>query len=315
MSRNRKKKAEFRYYRMPENRTVMVLLGEKWRQNYGRDIDYLHFHNYLEIGYCHEGKGAMVIGDDEYYFEGEGELTVIPSNYLHTTNSDPGNISYWEYLFVDVEQMLNKMVPGSPRYVEQMLHQVNQRAIFTNRGKAPELTESIENIIEIMRRGEPFYQEEAEGEMLAFLSKIARENGNIQGGGSVNMREKAKISNLVSRSLDYISDHYREQIKVGDIAKRLHLSETHFRRVFTQYMGVSPLEYINMVRIRSACEYLIKTDDSIAAIAEKCGYYTSSTFNRNFHKTVGMTPEEWRKKPENFERKLLEFNVHSEEGW
>ena len=119
---------------------------------------------------------------------------------------------------------------------------VNQRAIFTNRGKAPELTESIENIIEIMRRGEPFYQEEAEGEMLAFLSKIARENGNIQGGGSVNMREKAKISNLVSRSLDYISDHYREQIKVGDIAKRLHLSETHFRRVFTQYMGVSPLE-------------------------------------------------------------------------
>ena len=149
-----------------------------------------------------------------------------------------------------------------------------------------------------MRRGEPFYQEEAEGEMLAFLSKIARENGNIQGGGSVNMREKAKISNLVSRSLDYISDHYREQIKVGDIAKRLHLSETHFRRVFTQYMGVSPLEYINIVRIRSACEYLIKTDDSIAAIAEKCGYYTSSTFNRNFHKTVGMTPEEWRKKPE-----------------
>ena len=70
----------------------MALLGEKWRQNYGRDIDYLHFHNYLEIGYCHEGKGAMVIGDDEYYFEGEGELTVIPSNYLHTTNSDPGNI-------------------------------------------------------------------------------------------------------------------------------------------------------------------------------------------------------------------------------
>ena len=55
---------------MPENRTVMALLGEKWRQNYGRDIDYLHFHNYLEIGYCHEGKGAMVIGDDEYYFEG-----------------------------------------------------------------------------------------------------------------------------------------------------------------------------------------------------------------------------------------------------
>ena len=75
MSRKRKKTAEFRYYRMPEKRTIIALLGEKWQQNYGRNIDYLHFHNFLEIGYCYEGRGSMILGTEEYLFRG-GEFTV-----------------------------------------------------------------------------------------------------------------------------------------------------------------------------------------------------------------------------------------------
>ena len=113
----------------------------------------------------------MRLEDDVVRYE-SGMISIIPANYPHNTIPDIGADNCWEYLFVDVEQMLNKMVPGSPRYVEQMLHQVNQRAIFTNRGKAPELTESIKNIIEIMRRGEPFYQEEAEGRCLPFFPKL-----------------------------------------------------------------------------------------------------------------------------------------------
>lgn len=315
MSKKRKKIAEFRYYRIPDNQTMMALLGEKWRQTYGRDIDYLHFHNYLEIGYCYEGRGTIVLGEDEYPFRGGGEFTAIPRNYLHTTNSELGNVSYWEYLFVDVEKLLKKMVSGSPGYLENISHQINQRAIFLRREEASELSDSVRKILDIMRRGDVFYQEEAEGEMLAFLIKIARRNGIYSGQYRENTREGAKINNLISRALDYISDHYHERIKVSDIAGLVHISETHFRRIFVQYMGISPLEYINMVRIRSACEYLKKTDDTIGNIAVKCGYFTISTFNRNFQKIMGMSPEEWRKRPENYEQQILRFNVRSEEGW
>ena len=38
MSRKRKKTAEFRYYRMPEKRTIIALLGEKWQQNYRKIV-------------------------------------------------------------------------------------------------------------------------------------------------------------------------------------------------------------------------------------------------------------------------------------
>ena len=50
---------ELRYYKMPEGSPILALLGQKWIQNYGNDIDYLHFHNYLEIGFCYEGQGFL----------------------------------------------------------------------------------------------------------------------------------------------------------------------------------------------------------------------------------------------------------------
>lgn len=108
MARKRKKpKMEYRYYQMPGDSPILALLGEKWRQNYGRDVDYLHFHNFLEIGFCYEGEGTLTFGEDILPFHGR-EFTVIPRNFPHTTDSAPGNISYWEYLFIDVEKFCPK---------------------------------------------------------------------------------------------------------------------------------------------------------------------------------------------------------------
>jgi araC-type DNA-binding domain-containing proteins len=106
-----------------------------------------------------------------------------------------------------------------------------------------------------------------------------------------------------------------EPIRVEQLAKYSHLSETHFRRVFTEYMHMGPLEYINTVRIRTACEHLKKTEEPVADIAHKCGFTTNSTFNRNFKQMMGVTPVEWRKRPENYEQRLLNYEIHTEKGW
>ena len=44
---------------------------------------------------------------------------------------------------------------------------------------------------------------------------------------------------MISRAIDYISQCYMEDIRIGDLAKACHISETHFRRVFTSYMHMS----------------------------------------------------------------------------
>lgn len=312
MAKKRKKpKMEFRYYQMPTGSPILALLGQKWVQTYGNDVDYLHFHNFLEIGFCYEGEGHMILGKDMVRFAGR-EFTVIPPNYPHTTNSDPGTISQWEYLFIDVEGYINRFF-DSPVKAERVIKRIYSKALFLKEEEFRPAAAKILKILNIMRDGEEFYLEEAEGILGALLVEIARKNR-----GSEEERvseEKGKLTNMVTNALDYISYHYREDIKIEDLAKACHISETHFRRVFTAHMNLSPLEYINIVRIRAACELLKKTDETVASIAHKCGFTTNSTFNRNFRQVMGVTPIEWRKRPENYEQQLLRFDIHSEEGW
>ena len=295
---------------------MFALLGEKWRQQSGRDIDYLHFHNYLEIGYCYEGRGNMMLGEQEVSYHG-GIFTVIPKNYLHTTNSFPGdsaagNICLWMWkrycrkLFQEHRGTWNRWRAG-----------INSRAVFAESSRYPRLAGMIRDIMDVIRRGEAFCQEEAEGLMLAVLTEVARRNGECGGEYSENTRGgvKLKSDNLILRIIDYIGEHYGEALKVSDIAKWAHISETQFRRIFSSYMNMSPLELYNLVRIRAACEYLKKTDEPVAMIAAKCGFSVGSTFNRNFRHVMGVTPAEWRKRPENYEQQILKFQIHSEEGW
>lgn len=292
---------------------MFALLGEKWTQQYGRNIDYLHFHNYMEIGYCYEGSGILTMGNRELRFSGK-EFSVIPRNYPHTTNSDENTISRWEYLFVDMDAFLQDICGESSLRAEKMAKRLNSKALFLKEQDYPELGASLRKILDTMRRKEEFYLVEAHGLLAAFLAETARENLE-KGEKADSGLEKGKISAMLTSALEYINGHYGEDIKIKELADWCHISETHFRRMFSAYTNMSPLEYINQIRIKNACEYLKRTDDSIGAIASKCGFTTNSTFNRNFRHLLGVTPMEWRKRPENYEQELLKFEIHSEKGW
>ena len=135
MAKKRKKpKMEFRYYQMPAGSPILALLGQKWRQNYGRGVDYLHFHNYLEIGFCYEGAGAFDSGRGYGAFSMEESLSVLPPNYPHTTNSDPGDLSQWEYLFIDVEGFLRKFL-DNPVKAEKMIQRIYSKPLFLERSR------------------------------------------------------------------------------------------------------------------------------------------------------------------------------------
>ena len=304
---------EFRYYSMPEDRKMFALLGEKWIQYYGRNIDYLHFHNYMEIGYCYEGAGELTMGNRQVRFSGK-EFSVIPQNYPHTTNSDENTMSRWEYLFVDVDAFLQDICGGSSLRAEKMAKRLNSKAMFLKEQDYPELGARLRKILDVMRNEEDFYLVEAHGLLAAFLAEVARENpgkGERADGGL----EEGKTSAMLARALEYINSHYEEDIKIKELADWCHISETHFRRVFCQCMHMTPVEYLNRVRVQMACDSLRKTNDQVGVIAARVGFSTLSTFNRNFKQIMGKTPQEWRRNPEHFERKLLNYDIKTEEGW
>ncbi|NCB93444.1 MAG: AraC family transcriptional regulator [Clostridia bacterium] len=310
MSKKRKPKMEYRYYEIPSGMPVLALLGEKWIQNYGRDIDYLHFHNHLEIGYCYYGEGILTLEEDAVVF-GKETFSIIPKNFPHTTNSTGKSFSAWEYLFIDVDGFLQEKLADNPHMADKMIRRINRKAHFYKTSDKPELAVYIRQIIEIMRDRKEFYQEEVKGVIFSLLMAIARMNRDTK-------EEKGTAegnSTVLSRSLDYISENYNQQIKIEELAEMSHISETHYRRIFSETLRMTPVEYINRVRIKNACDELKRTNDSVGAIAVRAGFGTLSTFNRNFHRIVGISPQQWRKDPEHYERKLLEYNIEANEGW
>lgn len=310
MSRRKKNKIEFRYCKMPPDSLILALLREKWPLDYGRDTDTLHFHNYLEIGRCCEGEGVLILGEEEYPFE-KGCFTVIPGNFPHATNNAPGVASQWEYLFVDADALLQNFSQGGrQKKAERMLQRIQAGALFLTEREDPRLAGMIRNVFDIMREAKEYYLEEAEGSMAAVLAETARKNKN-DGGIPEELGDESAVS--IAHVLDHISVHYMEPLKIADLADFCHISETHFRRIFTACMNMGPLEYVNLVRVQIACDLLRKTEEPIGNIAHRCGFATLSTFNRNFRQVTGVSPREWRSRPGCYGRKIIKSEVCPQE--
>ncbi|MBS6195951.1 MAG: helix-turn-helix transcriptional regulator [Clostridiales bacterium] len=312
MSRKRKSKIEYRYYEMPLGSPVLALMGEDWIRNYGDGgaIDYLHFHNHMEIGICHWGKGVLCLEEKELPYEG-GMFSLIPRNFPHTTTAEGLSLSYWEYLFIDVDSFLEAAYRENPLMAERLVRRINRKAHFSYTKDHPEIMALIKQIMEIMKSKKEFYLEEVKGVLLSLLIEIARWNKSEEEGKSV----QDGGSTIVSVALEYISNHYDSTLKIEELAEMCHISETHFRRIFKECMNMTPLEYINWVRIKNACDELKRTNDSAGSIAVKTGFSSLSTFNRNFRRIMGISPQQWRKNPEHYERKLLKYDIKKHEGW
>ena len=82
---------------------------------------------------------------------------------------------------------------------------------------------------------------------------------------------------------------------VSELARRAAMSPRHFTRVFTDEVGEAPGAYVERVRTEAARRQLTETDDTVTAIAGRCGFGTAETMRRNFVRRVGISPDQYRK--------------------
>jgi transcriptional regulator GlxA family with amidase domain len=82
---------------------------------------------------------------------------------------------------------------------------------------------------------------------------------------------------------------------IGELARRAAMSPRHFTRVFTDEVGEAPGHYVERIRTEAARRQLQETDDTVVAIAARCGFGTAETMRRNFIRRVGISPDQYRK--------------------
>lgn len=312
MGRKKREQLEFRFYEIPEREPVLALLGDRWVGNYGYNDICMHFHNLFEIGYCIRGRGLLLLGDEEHHYEG-GMVSAIPVHFPHITVSESEDA--WEFLFLDPEELIGEIFPGDSRAQSEALQAINRRAELFRAEEQPEYAATVEKILREMREKKPYYRDTVRRLAQICLLELIRIQGQQAPDNQITVSDDAASLNQILPALRYIDEHYSKPIRAAELASRCRLSEPHFRRVFEDSISMSPMDYLNLIRIQNACKLMRKTEASMEIIAAECGFASISTFTRNFRKFLDTTPYQWKRKRDHYPYSLKQFHINVQQGW
>ena len=101
----------------------------------------------------------------------------------------------------------------------------------------------------------------------------------------------------VQRMQEYIEKHLRENISFADVAKASLFSPWHARRLFLEYTGVTPSEYIRKLRLKQSALKLRDEDVNILDVALDSGFGSVDGYQRAFRKEFGCNPSAYAADP------------------
>lgn len=304
MARTPQKQVEFRYYELEEGMPLLALMGDSWKKEYGKDASCQHFHNFLEIGRCRGGGGSMVFDEEERRFTA-GSLTLIPKNMPHETRSDKGSVSFWEYLFVDVEAFLRDVYRSDLLFAKALSRRVESSWHLLEGKDCPQMQTLVDAVFQEMAEKKEFYREKVRGLLQALLLEAGR----------LGQGDYAQSSSVqITAALQYMEEHYAEPIRIGELAALCHMSETNFRRLFGDIMNLSPRKYLNLIRVEAACELMQQSRMTLGEIAEQTGFGVASSLSRAFKSLLGVSPRVWRSNPGHYAVRNR-YRVSALRGW
>jgi AraC-like DNA-binding protein len=105
----------------------------------------------------------------------------------------------------------------------------------------------------------------------------------------------SSVTNKYSKPIiDYLQEHYREDIQFEDMAREIGISYSYMRKIVYEMTGMSLIDYVNQLRIEQSKQLLVESKLTISQIALEVGYYNVKSFNRFFQKYEGMTPSSYK---------------------
>lgn len=95
---------------------------------------------------------------------------------------------------------------------------------------------------------------------------------------------------------ELFANHIEDPLKVADVAKAIGISVRQLERMFKKTTGMSPLHYYRAMRMRTARQLVLYSNDSMNDISLAVGYYSSSALVQNYKEVFGIHPVEDREK-------------------
>ena len=156
-------------------------------------------------------------------------------------------------------------------------------------GRSRQLVDAVEKMTKEARLKAVGYEALCAAYLLEFLSLASR------GLRRTENQSYQKHSALVDRACELMLAEYKQKHGVAYFAAACHLSVGRFAHLFKESTGVSPYDYLLRIRIDEAKGLLLRSDLSVAEVAERVGFSDQSYFSKAFRKAVGVSPVAYSK--------------------
>lgn len=116
----------------------------------------------------------------------------------------------------------------------------------------------------------------------------------------INMEKQAAINyERIAKAIRYIRQNFKSQPDLDKIAEQVHLSPSHFQRLFTEWAGTSPKKFLQYVSVEHAKKILSGRQATLFDTADEIGLSSTSRLHDLFVSIEGMTPAEYKNNGKN----------------
>lgn len=249
---------------------------------------YHGFHDCTEIVYCNSGAGILMSEEKKFSFRA-GDILFISPYTPHYLYKDGEERCRCEFVHMNLDAMFDAaLFPEIVEFAGQLLMPFSISPVI-KKEEHPLMQELFFLLLEEAKSCKPFFEMSIRGYCLGILTELKKMREEIE------KKEVRDSRASLHPALLYMNRHYENDISIPELAEICHISETHFRRLFRNKFHMSPVDYLNHIRIHKACVLLSRKPMLISQVAEQTGYRTLSSFNRNFLEIMQKSPTQWMK--------------------
>lgn len=255
----------------------------------------LHWHDELEFLTVTRGRAIFRV-DMRDYEVAAGETLFINSGELHS-----GRVAGGEPCAFMAVVFHARLLGGSAgdvvqeRYIQPLLQRRCAPPVhLSGRTEAErEATALLTSLFEAYQTRQLAWEPTVKGMLYLAMAALLRQDGTVW---TARGREPSGAGERLKTAIEYIERHYAEPLALGTLAGLVSMSESYFCRLFKKVTTCSPVQYINLHRVRQAALLLRSTDLKVMDVAMNVGFNNLSYFNGLFRERFGCTPAEYRRR-------------------
>lgn len=242
-------------------------------------MGHLHYHDHYELYFLKEGQHGYLI-NNKFYHVSSGDVILTPPKALHKSH----NVQYRKSACIYFTESFLK-AHFSEKTLDELLTCFEKEVISLDKKG---LFQALKLISELLKCRDNYDNSRTILYLGSLLMLLTEQKDNIK---ETHLPYAQKNIDSI---MHYIEEHYKEIDRLDDIAAHFFVSTSYLCRIFKKHTGMTIVNYINHLKIKSACELLSNTNQTIIDIAQNCGFNTSIYFCKIFKKIVGCTPSEYR---------------------